>query len=222
MSTLTVIINLIVFIIIRATNQFAVVMLNFMNKDYEGNLFENYYLEAVAEVLGILLVMPLPKAFGIKWAFFSCYAFGLLATWVYYMGEMNYWTNDWIIYFGYPESPFEPGSDEDLYHYKKITIPLYVFLIKIFAFAPNNIVMNDDLIFPSNGRAIYMGVSVTAASAVACLGPIVASLERPWQAYALFIGLGFSLLVSLFLPSKADEEELIQKTLGQEEKAENG
>lgn len=141
--------NAVVFTVITTANLFSFYLLNFMNKDIEGNIFTNYYLEGIAEIIAILIMMPLPKRLGVKWSFFLCYSLALFFTFMYYIHEMDIVNIRWIESFGYPESPFETGSDEDLYHYRKCIIPIWIFLIKIFIFAPANATLNDHLIFPS-------------------------------------------------------------------------
>ena len=203
--------NIVAYTLISVAQQWSLFLLNYMNKDFEGNIFEIYYLEGAAAIIGILAARPIPSRVGIRWAYFITFSISCVFNFIFYLHEAEHVDLHWIEYFGYPSSPYTPGSEEDLYHYKKAIIPVLVFFVKIPIFMSLNMIINENLLFPVASRTTLVGACSFVAGLVTTTAPLVAELERPWQSWILLlVGIG-ALLSSLALPGLRQEEEQNQR-----------
>ena len=102
-----------------------------MTKYYEGGLFLNYYLDGTALTIGALLALPVYRWLKMKLSFIISYIIVLVGIFFVLCFQQNLIYPGWITAFGVEESPFENGSDQDLYHYNRILVPALIFIIKI-------------------------------------------------------------------------------------------
>lgn len=77
-----------------------------MTKDFEGNLFINYYLDGTAGVVGLLIAQPLYDWLQMRVAFVVSTTLTLLFGTLLLIFEEGYVTSSWIEEFGCPKSGY--------------------------------------------------------------------------------------------------------------------
>lgn len=87
-------------------SSFSFYLLQAMTKDFEGNLFINYYLDGIAGVTGLLIAQPLYNLLKMKFAFIVSTTLTLLFGTLLLIFEEGYVTSSWIEEFGCPKSGY--------------------------------------------------------------------------------------------------------------------
>lgn len=102
-----------------------------MNKYYEGSIFINYYLDAVAGVLGSFQSMALYNLIKMRYSMLISVSMTLLGAIGLLIFEEGYIGSAWFAVFVPEKSPFPAGSEEERQYYLGYLIPAIVFFAKI-------------------------------------------------------------------------------------------
>jgi hypothetical protein len=91
----------------------------------------NFYLDGTALIIGALIALPIYKWLKMKLSFIISYSIIILGIFFVMCFQQNYIYPGWITAFGVEQSPYEAGSEKDLYYYNKSLVPGLIFFVKI-------------------------------------------------------------------------------------------
>ena len=74
----------------------------FLTKQFEGNIFLNFYLDGIAGILGLLIALPIYKCMKIRWTFIFAFTFALFWSIMLLIFEQGYADTNWIQSLGSP------------------------------------------------------------------------------------------------------------------------
>lgn len=180
-----------------------------MTKYYEGGLFLNYYLDALANLIGCLIALPMYRWLRMRLAFMvtvSCTFVGVLFIMLFQDGYID---PGWITAFGVEPSNEPEGSKAYLDHYNSYLVPAFVFICKLcneasFVFI-YQVSFTEDMIFPFYKRATSVGICNFIGRVITISAPVVAELDRPTPAICLLSFNGAAIIAAFFLPSRREE-----------------
>jgi hypothetical protein len=171
--------NVVKMTIFWTASSFSFYLLQAMTKDFEGNLYLNYYLDACAGIIGCLIAPPLYNWVKMKNAFIITVSFVIIFALLLVLFQENVFSSTWCGGdSGYPE-----GSKQDREYHLKILIPILVFMTKLGVNATfvcaYQASFNESSIFPFYKRATAIGYCNFIARLVTIMSPLVAELDRP-------------------------------------------
>lgn len=198
-----------------STASFSFYLVQFMTKYYEGNLFLNYYLDGAAGLVGITIAYPIYACLQIRWSFILSLSLTIVFVLFLCLFQQRVISPSFIKDLGAPESPYEPGSEQDQEHYLSYLIPGVVFIAKMFINTTflfvYQVSFNEDIIFPFYKRATANGVCNFFARLLTVFAPLIAETPRPVPAIFLLVLNSIALVASIFLPSRQEEDEFEAK-----------
>lgn len=123
----TYVLNVFKMSIFWTASSFSFYLLQAMTKDFEGNLYLNYYLDACAGILGCLIAPPIYNWLKMKIAFIVTISVTIVFALFVVLFQENVFSSTWCGGdSGYPE-----GSKADRDYHLKILIPILVFFVKL-------------------------------------------------------------------------------------------
>lgn len=202
--------HMVVITVIWTVCSFSFYLMNFMNKYYEGNIFLNYYLEGLSQIIGCLFAYPIYACLRIRWSFVLVFAISIVFLVLLLIHQQDYVSSRWVFSFGGQESLDDQENTND--KAKRIVIPLWIFFTKIWIQAANLYVYqaayNEDVIFPFYKRATSIGIINFISRSFTIASPMIAELDKPIPTIILLAAVFLALVASFFLPSKKDEVDL--------------
>ena len=178
MTTSTYYKNLVIFSFLWTNTIFSYNTLKFMTKNFDGNIFVNFYLDGISGIVGYSIAKPIYGYLRLRWTVFISISISVFfMTWLFVF-QQQYINSHWIESCGGPPSNKPEGSKEDNEHHLKILVPIVVLFIKIginVAFlALYTASFTEDIIFPFYKRATSTGICNFIARAIAIAAPILA------------------------------------------------
>jgi hypothetical protein len=130
MATSTYIKHLILMTIMWTASGFGYFLVIFLTKQFEGNLFLNFYLDGVAGMLGYLVALPIYRCCKIRWTFVLGFGAALFWTSLLLIFQQGYADTKWIEDLGAPPCDAPDGSKEARDHDLRVIVPIIVFFLK--------------------------------------------------------------------------------------------
>ena len=96
MATGTYVKHVILMAIMWTASGFSFFLVLFLTKQFEGNIFLNFYLDGVAGIIGLLVAVPIYKALKIRWTFILAFTFALFWSIMLLIFEQGYADTIWI------------------------------------------------------------------------------------------------------------------------------
>ena len=135
----------------------------FLTKQFEGNLFLNFYLDGLAGMLGYLVALPIYRCCKIRWTFVLGFGAALFWAGLLLIFQQGYADTKWIEDLGAPPCDAPDGSKEARDHDLRVIVPIIVFCLKfcqaIIALALFTASFNEDAIYPHHKRATSTGLN---------------------------------------------------------------
>ena len=92
---------------------FSFYLLQAMNKYYEGSIYTNYYLDAIAGILGSVQSLALYNVVKMRWSMIISVSMTLLGAIGLLIFEEGYVGSAWVSVFVVEKSTFPEGSEEE-------------------------------------------------------------------------------------------------------------
>lgn len=181
----------------------------FLTKEFEGNIFLNFYLDGLAGVVGLLIGLPIYRYCKIR----ATFILGFSLAWVWLLllllFEQEYASTSWIHSLGVPSGDHPEDSPEQRDADLRIIVPMIVFVLKIAqavaAIGLFTASFNEDVIYPHYKRATSIGLNNFVSRLCQTAAPLVAELDRPAPLIFLLCLYALGAILAFFLPSYQDE-----------------
>lgn len=70
--------NIVVLSVLWSATVFSSYLISFMTKNFEGNIYTNYYMDGIAGIVGTIIAQPLYNWIKIRWTFVIALIFTIL------------------------------------------------------------------------------------------------------------------------------------------------
>lgn len=186
----------------------------YLNKYLEGSIFVNYYVEAAAGIVAILIAYPIYVNCKTLISFVISYSITLLGSIFILLFESDtispYFVKDAI-----PPSPHPDGSDEDREYHLRYIIPYLTFVAKVGSGTTFTLAyfvsFSNTTTFPVLRRNTAIGICNFVARLATAFAPLVAELDSPIPIAIIVAVSAVGLAVSLTFPCPSDEMDATPK-----------
>lgn len=170
--------NLIKMAIMWSTTSFTSYLLCFMNKNLEGSIYQNNYLECISGILAIIVGSQVYQIYGKRGMFTIAWGMTLLGAVMVFLIESGI--------FIIPQSfvsQFPGGHNKQYESAVGFIIPKVIFIAKfgcaISFLGVYQVSFSDMTLFPSSKRPTAIGTCQIFARAITILAPEAAELKKP-------------------------------------------
>lgn len=104
--------NLVILTVMWSVSGFGYFVVLFLTKQFEGNIFLNFYLDGLAGIIGLLIGLPIYRCCKIRATFILAFSFAWLWLLFLFLFEQGYASTAWIHSFGVPSGDHPEDSPE--------------------------------------------------------------------------------------------------------------
>ena len=204
--------NVVLLTILWTIDSFAYYMLQALTKDYEGNIYLNFYFDGLAGIIGISLARPFYVWVGMRPSFQIPILFTILFGFLCMAYQQSWLSPEFVDSLGVPPCGEACAGDPEAEREHRLgtLIPFLVFFTKIgvnFTFQTTYLAsFGENIIFPFFKRATAIGYCNFVARGVTILSPMAAELDRPIPAILLLATQTIGLITTFFLPGSEEIE----------------